>query len=273
MTCSRAHVHYLHAKCHEKLVRDFHKSLGRHARVGRPQCCMATACAAKTDTRELVPEDFLNATEIDTVMSCAHRLAMETPLVLAACVKIARAAAGDWKDSLARARATPEVRGVVVLAGALPSDGGSDDDDDDRPDRCVGMRRDGTRCVKSAQRGELCARCHEAQAALKRLAGGKENATPAAPKKRAAAAARAPTGSLRDSLSACKKAAPPPEAAGEGALAAAGETVVEIPAGAVGLLIGKKGATIAEIKKQSGATLEVERLATPEASTRRRRSP
>ena len=101
MTCSRAHVHYLHAKCHEKLVRDFHKSLGRHARVGRPQCCMATACAAKTDTRELVPEDFLNATEIDTVMSCAHRLAMETPLVLAACVKIARAAAGDWKDSLA----------------------------------------------------------------------------------------------------------------------------------------------------------------------------
>ena len=34
MTCSRAHVHYLHAKCHEKLVRDFHKSLGRHARAG-----------------------------------------------------------------------------------------------------------------------------------------------------------------------------------------------------------------------------------------------
>ena len=206
MTCERAHVHYLHAKCHEKHLRDFQKSLGRHLRI-RPACCIVKSCGAKTSTRALSPEDFLTAREIDRVMSTAHQLASETPLMLSACVKISRSASGDWKDALARARhrGAVDARGVGVCAGDLPSAGESDDDDDN-PDRCVGTRRDGTRCAKLAQRGgELCARCHEAKAVLKRLAG-KENATQtAAPKKRAAGAAAARARAHTSAAAACPR--------------------------------------------------------------------
>ena len=151
-------------------------------------------------------------------MSTAHQLASETPLILSACVKISRSASGDWKDALARARhrGAVDARGVGVCAGICPRRASPTTTATTRPVRRDAARRHALR--ELAQRGgKLCARCHGAKAVLKRLAG-KENATQtAAPKKRAAGAARrARRWPLSAFAVACQSRAAAAEAAGGG---------------------------------------------------------